>query len=292
MQFGVILRNYGDGAKPAEMRKSAELAERLGFASVWTTDHILLPASDADRFGNIFEAVLSLAWLSGFTHRIRLGVSSLVLPQRDPVLVAKQMATLDRLSGGRAMLCVGVGWSRGEYLNLGQEFRDRGARMDEALQVLKLLWAAAEEEPVTYQGQHYHIQDGVFAPPSMQPGGPVLWIGGRADAALRRAADADGWHPSGVTPQEIAVGVERLLALRADREITISARLRLSMDGSDATAPLHGKPAAVISQLREYQSAGLEYAVIDFLSTVGQARRDMMAQFAESVLPAMTGDGQ
>jgi hypothetical protein len=64
------------------------------------------------------------------------------------------------------------------------------------------------------------------------------------------------------------------------------------MDGSDATAPLHGKPAAVISQLREYQSAGLEYAVIDFLSTVGQARRDMMAQFAESVLPAMTGDGQ
>jgi alkanesulfonate monooxygenase SsuD/methylene tetrahydromethanopterin reductase-like flavin-dependent oxidoreductase (luciferase family) len=156
MKFGVILPSFGPRSGRLAMVDTALAAERLGFESAWTTDHLALPDSEAGKFGHIFEAVSTLGYLAAVTNSIRLGVSALVLPQRNPLEVAKQLATLDVLSSGRIMLAAGVGWSAGEYANLGYNFHNRGKRMDEALQVLRTLWRGGQV--ISYQGKHYQFE--------------------------------------------------------------------------------------------------------------------------------------
>lgn len=286
MRFGVILPNYGPQASPQALLATAWESERLGFHSLWATDHLLLPPQDAARFGVLFEALTTLAFLAGATSRLRLGVSSLVLPQRQLVVVAKQVAALDALSGGRALLCVSVGWSAGEYRNLGASFEDRGRRLDEAIQVLRALWAARGTEPVRFQGRYYAFE-GVFAPPPAQPGGPPIWVGGNSPPALRRAARlGDGWHPTGLDPQAFRQGADRFRALRGDRPATLSLRLRLDPTGQDPRATLRGASEAVIATLQAYAEAGLEVAVVTFPGETPQARLEAMARFAEEVMPA------
>ncbi len=289
MKFGLILPNYGARITAQTLLATAKAAERLGFESIWTSDHVLLPAADSDRFGRIFEAVTALAVLAGHTQRVRLGLSALILPQRNPMIAAKQIATLDSLSGGRTLLGLGVGWSRGEFRNLGERFTDRGRRMDEYIQLLKHLWVAGGDEPVHFKGRYVAFDSAVFAPPPAQPGGPPIWIGGSSEAALRRAAAfGDGWHPSRVDPDEFRLGVERLTSLADGRKLTLSARLRLSFDGSDPDAQLLGEPAAITETLRAYQDAGLEYAVIDFRTAAPEEPLEPMERFQQVVMPELT----
>jgi probable F420-dependent oxidoreductase len=291
MKFGIILLNYGALASPDDLRETAQRAERMGFDSAWTTDHILLPRSDAERFGNLYESLTTIAYLAAATKRIRFGVSSLVLPQRNPITVAKQVAALDALSGGRAMLCVGVGWSSGEYANLGQRFENRGMRMDEAVRILKRLWQTEPGQTASFHGEHYRFEDAVFQPTPIQPGGPPLWIGGHAAPALRRAAElADGWHASGLSHQALAEGAARIRDLSPDRNVTISARLRLSFDPNDSSAPLRGSPDEITEQLRAYRNAGLKYAVIHFRPDEQPGRFDAMRRFVQQVAPAFRED--
>ena len=133
MKIGLILPNYGPEATRAGLLDSALAAEKLGFDSIWLTDHLALPKKDAGQYGHIFESTTSLAFLAAITSTIRLGISTLILPQRNPVEVAKSLATLDVLSGGRILLTAGIGWSQGEYRNLGYNFQNRAKRMNEAL---------------------------------------------------------------------------------------------------------------------------------------------------------------
>jgi probable F420-dependent oxidoreductase len=293
MRFGLILPNYGTSASPARLLSLAREAERLGFDSAWTTDHILLPQADAQRFGRLFEALTTLAFLAGATTRLRLGVSTLVLPQRDPVLVAKQVAALDALSGGRAMLSVGVGWSQGEYANLGQRFENRGRRMDEAIKVLRLLLTATGSRPLTFRGEFYQFEDGVFAPLPAQAGGPPLWVAGNSEAAVRRAALlGDGWHPTGLSPEDLSRGVSRLRALAGERPLTVSLRVRLSFSETHPSAPLQGSPHRVAETLGAYQSAGLDYPVIDFQGETHSACKEAMGTFVDEVIPALGGEAE
>jgi probable F420-dependent oxidoreductase len=291
MKFGIILLNYGANASADDLLETARLAEELKFDSAWTSDHILLPRSDAERFGKLFESLTTLAYLAGATKHIRFGVSSLVLPQRNPVTVAKQVAALDALSGGRAMLCVGVGWSSGEYANLGMRFDNRGARMDEAVKILKLLWGTEPGQTASFHGEHYQFEEAVFEPVPIQPGGPPLWIGGHAAPALRRAAElADGWHASSISHQVLAEGAAHIREVYPDRKVTISARLRLSFDPDDPTAHLKGSPDEIIDQFHAYRQAGLEYPAIHFRPDERPGRFDAMRRFVKDVAPAFRED--
>jgi probable F420-dependent oxidoreductase len=252
---------------------------------VWTTDHLLLPASDAARFGTIFEAVTTLAYLAGRTERIRLGVSSLVLPMRHPVVVAKQIATLDVLSGGRAMLCVSVGWSEGEYANLGVRFAGRGRRLEDSVQVLRRLWSADPSQPVDLRAGATVLEQAVFSPAPVQPGGPPLWMGGNSEAAVRRAARmADGWHGSSLGIEDFTRRVALLRLAAPDRRLVISLRLRLSYD-PESDALLRGEPAAIGETLRGYARQGLEVAVVDFLPGAAslEQRSAALRRFREEV---------
>jgi len=285
MKFGVILPHFGPNSTPDDVLAAAQTAERLGYASIWTTDHILLPHSDGARFGRIIESITSLAYLAGQTETIKLGISSLVLPQRDPILVAKQIAALDALSGGRTILCVGVGWSQGEYQNLSQPFHNRGRRMDEAMDVLRYLWRAGEDEKISYDGTYYQFKEALFSPAPVQPGGPPLWVAGNSKAALRRAAQrGDGWHPTSLSLERFIKLAQDFQTLPTDRNPTISARMHLSFEDANPRAQLRGSPEEVIEILHQYQLAGLSYPVITFPGDTHQQREEAMQRFREQVV--------
>jgi probable F420-dependent oxidoreductase len=286
LKFGVVLPSYGPQSGRLAMVDTLLAAERLGFDSAWTTDHLALPEGDAGAFGHLFEAVTSLGYLAAVSNTIRLGVSALVLPQRNPVEVAKQIATLDVLSGGRIMLAAGIGWSAGEYANLGYNFKNRGKRMDEALQVLRTLWRGGRV--ISYQGKHYSFERVAFSPGPLQSGGPVLWVAGNSPRALRRAVFfADGWHPDGLQPEELARSLKMARPLLLNRPFTVSLRARLVFGESDPQVPLSGSPEQVTEKLRAYVQAGVTYAVLHFAGETHAARERSMQTFTRQVIPAL-----
>ena len=199
MDFGLCLPNFPDGASAEGIEAAAGVAERLGWSTVWTTDHVLVPHADAGEYGRIYEAILTLAWVGARHPRIRLGTSVIVVPQRNAVVLAKELATLDSLSGGRVIAGVGIGWNETEFANLAvaDRFHVRGAYLDETIRLWRHLWSGATEP---FRGRFHTIEDFVFGPLPVQAPLPIV-VGGRAEPALRRAgALADGYHSSATGP--------------------------------------------------------------------------------------------
>jgi probable F420-dependent oxidoreductase len=284
MKFGVILPSFGPQSGRLAMVDTALAAESLGFDSAWTTDHLALPDSDAGHFGHIFEAVSTLGYLAAVTNSIRLGISALVLPQRNPVEVAKQLATLDVLSSGRIMLAAGVGWSAGEYANLGYDFYNRGKRMDEALQVLRTLWRGGQI--ISYKGKHYSFERVFFSPGPLQPGGPVLWGAGDSRRALRRAVFyADGWHPNTRSPEDLDRALKVVRPLLLNRPFTVSMRTRLYLGDAQPDTPLSGTTGQITDMLHAYQNSGMNYAVLEFAGETQAARLRSMNVFSREIMP-------
>lgn len=289
MKFGIVLPNFGSGASRLSILDTAHAAERLGYDSVWVTDHLALPQADAERFGNIYETITTLSFLAGSTSHIRLGISSLVLPQRNPVEVAKELATLDVLSGGRLTLATGIGWSQGEYENLGYTFHNRGRHMDEALKVLRTLWRG--NKVVSFQGEYYNFNELVFEPQPVQPGGPPIWVAGNSPQALKRAIYyADGWHPNMRTPEELAQALQSARGLLGTRPFTVSLRMRAAFTPQpNPDIPLSGTPEDVIPVLQAFQAAGAQYGVLYFPVETQAERERAMQTFSKQVMPALMG---
>jgi probable F420-dependent oxidoreductase len=191
VHFGVILPNFGDGSSPDGIRRVAAAAEELGFHSVWTTEHILVGAEAVDPYGRVYDPLVTLGWIAGWTERVGLGTSIVLVPLHNPMHLAKEAATLQELSGGRLALGVGMGWHRDEFDFLGVPFEGRGRRADEALQVIRALWNGERD----FDGRFWSFHDATFAP--LPSPAPEIWVGGSSDRALRRARElGDAWHPS------------------------------------------------------------------------------------------------
>src|SRR5580692_12785577 len=151
MQFGIHLPHIGRKAGPASIRRAAEQAEALGFADVWVSEHIIVPKDAAyPPSPSFYDPVLTLTWAAAYTQRVRLGTSVLVLPMRHPLPLAKELATLQNLSGGRFILGAGVGWLEAEFAALGVPFNERGRRMDEGIAMMRAVWS---EDPVTFAAE-------------------------------------------------------------------------------------------------------------------------------------------
>src|SRR3954454_8221022 len=140
MRIGVHLPQYGRAAGPKAISQAARAAEQLGFADVWVSDHVAQPAAQGYPSPYLFDPLLTLGWAAAATERIGLGTSVLVAAQYHPLWLANATASLDALSGGRLRLAIGVGWSAGEFAALGQDFRTRGKRTDEILDILEACW--------------------------------------------------------------------------------------------------------------------------------------------------------
>jgi probable F420-dependent oxidoreductase len=191
VHLGVILPNFGRESSPGAIRRTAELAEELGFASVWATEHIVVGPEAADPYGRVFEPLVTLAWLAARTERIGLGTSIVLLPLHHPLHLAKAAASLQELSGGRLTLGVGVGWHRDEFDFMQAPFEGRGRRADEAIRAMRALWSGARD----YDGPGWSFHDAAAEPYPSPP--PELWVGGSSERALRRARElGDAWHPS------------------------------------------------------------------------------------------------
>src|SRR5437763_9091123 len=165
----------------------ARAIEQIGYDHIDVFDHVVMGYPIAGRAAGpytptmpILEALMTLSHLAAVTSRVTLGTEVLVLPQREPTLVAKQLSTLDTLSGGRVRLGVGVGWQESEYEALGADFHTRGSRMDEAIALLRAYWSEAH---VNFAGKHYRATEMAMEPKPPQGGRPQSWIGGAADAA-------------------------------------------------------------------------------------------------------------
>ena len=190
-RLGVVLPNYGEASSPAAIRRIAAAAEELGFESVWATEHIVVGPEGADRYGRTYDPFATLSWIAGWTERIELGTSIVLLPLHSPHHVAKQVATLGALAGRRVHLGIGVGWHEDEFRFLGAEFAGRGRRADEGIALMRALWAGES----SFAGTYWRFADATFAP--LPPAQPEIWIGGAGARSIRRALElGDVWHPT------------------------------------------------------------------------------------------------
>ena len=230
MEVGITLRNMGDQSTAATMSTCARHAEAADLESLWVVDHIAIPPDDAEGSnGRYLDPLTSLAWLAGVTSAIHLGVGVLILPYRPPLPTAKQIATLQELSGERLLLGVGIGWMDAEFRALGVDRHQRGRLADKTL---TFLGECFDNDEVTVNGQTF-----LFRP---RPAKPPIYIGGAAPHALKRAARyGDGWLPMGMRPERLAAAraeyAEHCAAVGRDvGDIVVMAGLPLDDTGAAA----------------------------------------------------------
>ncbi|MFJ5266006.1 TIGR03619 family F420-dependent LLM class oxidoreductase [Streptomyces sp. NPDC088387] len=272
MRLQVVLPNELAGADPHQLIDLARQAEDLGYDTAWLPDHILPPGEYGPVYGGVLEPLVTMGWLAAATSRIRFGTSVLVLPLRSPFVVAKQIATLHALSGGRITLGVGIGWDAHEFTAVGADFSSRAARTDEGIALLRHLFEVGRGP---FEGRWYGFETGVFEP---RPEGVVpVMTGGVTDAALRRAARyADIWQGVGLDPPTFT---ERLTHLRAHTDDprtegrTVSPGTRIDWHGPDATLD------EAVRTAEAFRTAGAEHLAMHFGTPDGYARR--MAAFAQ-----------
>jgi probable F420-dependent oxidoreductase len=221
LRIGVVFPQTEIGDDPVLVRDFAQTAEGLGYAHLLVFDHVLGAGlarrpdwRGAYHAGDAFhEPFVLFGYLAGLTERIELVTGVLVLPQRQTALVAKQAAEVDVLSGGRLRLGVGVGWNDVEYQALGEDFHDRGRRIEEQIVLLRALWT---EPVVDFQGRWHRVPDAGLNPLPAQRPIPV-WLGGQAEPVLRRTgAMGDGWFPQMLPDNDAADMLERLRGYAAD----------------------------------------------------------------------------
>jgi probable F420-dependent oxidoreductase len=267
---------FGD---PAFLREALQTADALGFWGVTAPDHIVAPNAWARASGGEawLDPFVLLGYAAGITARLRLITHIIVLPYRSPFAVAKAIASLDAISGGRAVLGVGSGYLREEFEILGVPFEQRGARTDEGLRAIKACWTDGD---IDFDGEFFAIHEARLAPQPVQPGGPPVWIGGNSLRALRRAIEiGDCWAPFDVTDEQLRAGIARAEAL--GRRVELAAPVgRIAREGSGLTGD------AVAERVRVLRDIGVDYAKCGFGGRSTDAWLANMRWFAEQVMPA------
>jgi len=308
MKVGVALPTVGLDHGPELLLPVAEAAERLGFDSVWATDHALMSYERESEYPyghsgteialnpgmGWLEPLAVLSFVAARTERVRLGTSVLVLPYRNPVLVAAQAATLHLLSGDRLVLGVGVGWMREEFEALGIDPAERGARTDEYMQVLRTLW---RDDPASFEGRFVSFDDVVLGLPP-RDSAPPLWVGGNTRPALRRALrHAEGWHGFEVFPEDMNPIRELLEELGAEvgrdpseLELSVVRGMippgREEEDFIEGRRNLGGSAAEMADELGRYAAAGVGLVVIQ-VSLLAPLMPEGLEWFASEVMPQL-----
>ena len=249
MKFGIRPSYRGSHIASAEdIVQLAQLAEEAGCESLWAVEHIVIPDEYASRYPYSADGQMGLtgadavpdpldwlAFVAAVTTTIRLATGVLLLPQHNPVILAKRAATVDALSGGRLILGVGVGWLREESDAVGASFTDRGRRTDEYIAALRTLW---RDRPATFDGEFVHFTGVCSSPAPAQPGGVPIVVGGGSPAAVRRAGRlGDGYFPIGVGPEGLpalidAVHREAKAVGREPTEIEITVGASMNLDAA------------------------------------------------------------
>lgn len=284
MKFGIILPYAVAPIETPEFASGfAKLAEEFGFESLWVVEHVVMavhydsryPYDPSGRSPFTPETVqpdplILLTHLAAATRSIRLATGVMILPQRNPLILAKELASLDRLSGGRVELGVGIGWVREEAEALGTRFEERGRRADEYIRIMRTLW----EEPVaSFSGEFFRFEHVVSQPKPVQAGGVPIVIGGHSAAAARRAGRlGDGFYPLGVSP-------ERLAELRG---IMSDAACEQGRDPAAIAVTCIGLPDRGSAEF--YESVGVQRMVVAAKESTLDGTRRWMEKFEKEVM--------
>lgn len=289
MDFGIALPNFRSGASAEGIEAATDVAERLGWSDVWTTDHVIVEHGSEREYGRVFEAILTLAWAGARHPGVGLGTSVIVVPPRNAVILAKELATLDALSGGRVIAGVGVGWNAREFANMGmaERFRVRGAYLDEAIRLWRHLWSGSQ---APFEGRFTQLTDFVFEPLPAQGERLPIWVGGGSDAALRRAGSlADAYHASAVGPDGFAKRVPKVIASASDAgrpAPRFSARVQVRLEGRVSQGyAMQGSPDAVAAEVRAFAAAGAGHLVLNFGVREPEPLAAAAETFAREVVP-------
>jgi len=264
-------------AGPASVAAVAVAADTAGAHYVAVCDHVAIPADKADAMGTEWwDTLTTLGWLAGLTSNVHLLSHVYVLPYRHPLVVAKGFATLDAISGGRAILGVGAGHVEGEFAALGVDFATRGRALDEAIDGVRVAFADNTQRPRPHR-----------------PGGPPIWVGGSSPPALRRAAErGDGWLPQGPPKQGMRAAISDLLRHRAElgrpEAFDVggnAAPMYVGTPSWDTGSALTGSPDELAAGLRRLTSAGVNQVQVRLRSRSVNELCDQLTAFGTQVWP-------
>ncbi|HZW56464.1 MAG TPA: TIGR03619 family F420-dependent LLM class oxidoreductase [Nitrososphaerales archaeon] len=273
IKLGVCVPNYGSTLSVDTLREVALEAERLGYDSLWTTDHILVPKRSGTPYEVIFDSITTLGYLAAQTKKVKLGISSLIIALRNPLVAAKQLATLDGLSSGRlSIFAIGAGWLEKEFSFLGSDFHTRGRRVDESIRLIRALWAGEENFQSKTIAQNF--SDYSFEPrPKQRDMGLNIWIGGTSIAAMKRAADlGDAWHPN-VSPidsfRELVSQFRQASPNAKEKPICVRIGLNSSATQSEYKGPRGDRRVMLSGNMEEnkliiseLEKLGVSYALV------------------------------
>ncbi|MBI4640934.1 MAG: TIGR03619 family F420-dependent LLM class oxidoreductase [Candidatus Tectomicrobia bacterium] len=297
MKFGICLPHYGREIQMSHLLEMTREAERLGFDSIWVTDHLIVP-NDVEIIYReyMLEPIVMLSHLAAVTSSMTLGTSVIILPYRNPIIVAKMLATIDILSSGRLIFGAAAGWMEGEFAALEVPFQERGELSDEYLQIIREIWT--HEHP-QFQGKYFKLEEITTSPMPVQKPRPPIWIGGNSKRAMRRAVElGDVWHPVGLAPDQIKEGrayMERLSRRRnLDRVPGQSLRIGLSIEGVSVPAgpyasrtgrtTLRGSLSEVKEKLAGYNEVGMEHIVLDMSTLSHESFLKTMETFVTKIM--------
>lgn len=284
MKFGIVYANAGPTAVDPDLAvQLAQIAEESGFESLWTVEHVVVPAGYESQYpysksgkmpggeeSPIPDPLIWLTWVAAATRTIRLATGVMILPQRNPVVLAKELATLDLLSGGRVTFGVGIGWLREEFEAIGVPFEERVARTEEAIEALRVLWT--DPEP-TFTGRFTTFERAKLYPKPAQRGGPPIVVGGHSAAAARRAGRlGDGFFPARGDLQTLPALLDAMrdAAREAGRDpdaVEVTTGGAMDLDG-----------------VKRYADAGVHRLVIPPFGQNAQEWRTNLGRFGDEVI--------
>ena len=306
-EFGIDVGVYGNLATPETILGLAALAEEHAYQSIWLADHVVFPATIDSKYpysrsgefpvstsAPLLEPIATMGVLVGATQRLRIGTAVLVMPYRNPVVLARMLATLDVLSGGRIVLGAGSGWLAEEFSALATaEFAERGRVTDEYLEIFKALCQGGE---VAYEGAHYRLDPVYSNPGSVQRPHPPILIGGTSKAALRRVAKlGDGWLSVALRPEQLVerLGVLRQLCDDHDKrydDLALCHKLFISIGQAKEAAdggrePGTGAIEDIIDDIRRVADLGYKSFILRYLGSDAAAQTSHFKTFAAEVMP-------
>ena len=300
MKLGICLPHYGRPIEPSRLVQLATRAEEMGLDSIWVTDHVIIPRDMPLIYrSDMLDPLAMLPWLAGVTERIALGTSVIVLPYRSPLPVAKLLASVDVISGGRLIVGVAVGWVEREFEALGIPFRERGRRTDEAIELFRTVWT---QEYPGLDSERHRLAGLQASPMPLQSPRPPILVGGASDAAMRRAARlGDGWHASGMPPSTFRAGALAVANhwkdAKREGDPQLSLRIPILIEGIHRPAVdpallgtrhvLRGPLASIVRELRQYQSAGCEHVALEVSYSTYPAILETIDVIAEEIRPAL-----
>lgn len=311
MRFGFGLPHAGATANGPDIIRFAQRAEALGFESIWGGDHLVLPVGGTNQYPytadgsfarpsteGFLEPFTLLAYVAAATKTIKLGMTVIILPYRNPIVQAKMLACLDVLSGGRLICGVGVGWLEKEFQVLQASYKDRGPVSDEYLEMFKILWTQDHPE---FHGKFYDFDGITMYPKPLQKPSIPIWVGGHSRRAIRRAIRyGDAWHPTRQTPGFVQQHLPYLRqeSERLDRdpmELTISLKRALHFTDiglmgevlSGSNHPMIGTTQEVLDDIRRCQDIGIQQLTFDYRTGQVDDMLKIIEHFAAVVVPAV-----